>query len=149
VTDRLLDLVELHDAAVAPDAPLADVARSIYSGVGAVAVVDGGRVVGMVTEDDLIRATFPGYLDELTQTAFVESDEHVRPHFEEVAQAAVERFMRKAEVVELPTSALDVAQRFLHSDAPALVAVRDGHFAGVIDQTEFCRAVLGSYGWRV
>lgn len=149
MTERLLDLVELHSNAVSPDAPLAEAARGIYAGVGAVAVVVGTKVVGMITEDDVIRAIFPGYLAELTQTAFVQSDDVTRPHVEGVGREPVRRFMREAEVVELPTSALDVAQRFLHSDAPALVAVREGRFAGVIDQTQFCRALLGRYGWNV
>ncbi len=142
------DLVTLHDAAVPPTAPVAEAARAIYGGVGAVAVVAGEQVVGMFGEDDLIRAVFPPYLGDISHTAFVEHDAVLGPHFDRLATAQVQEFMRQAVTVELPTSALDVAQRFLHSDATALVATRDGRYAGVIDQRAFCKALLRRYGWE-
>ena len=147
----VLDLLELPHAAVAPGALVVDAARVLYDvDVGAIAVVEGKRVRGMVTEDDVMSALFPAYLRELTHTAFVDSDALVRADAEAAAATTAAEIMRRAELVELPASALDVAQRFLHSDSSALVAVRDGAFAGVIDQRRFTQAILTRrYGWQL
>lgn len=111
-------------------------------------MLEQDRVVGMLSEDDLIRALFPAYLEEVSHTAFVASDDRVGPQFERLATARVSEFMREPEIVELPTSALDVAQRFLHTESSALVAMRDGRFVGVIEQRAFCKALLRRYGWE-
>jgi CBS domain-containing protein len=148
VSEQFLDSLELPRAAVAVDATVAESARVLTeTGLGAIAVLDGNRVVGMLTEDDLLRAVFPSYLDELRHTAFVDTDEILRPHLDETAPRLVTEVARRPEVVELPASALDIAQRFLHTDASALMATRGGAFVGVIDQTHFCKALLGRYGW--
>jgi CBS domain-containing protein len=149
VSEELLDSLELARAEVTPDATLEAAARVLAAAaVGAIAVVDGDRVVGMLTEDELLRAVFPRYLDELTHTAFVDTDALLRPHLHETASRSVREVMRKPEVVQLPASSLDVAQRFLHTDISALIATRDGAFVGVIDQTQFCKALLGRFGWQ-
>lgn len=149
MTSPLLDPENLARAAVDVHSSFAGAARELCrAAIGAIAVLDADRVVGMVTEDDLLRGLFPGYLDELRHTSFVEEDSLLGPHLDTASSEPVSRHMRPAEIVELPTSALDVAQRFLHSPASALIAVRDGRFAGVIDQTRFCNSILGRYGWE-
>lgn len=132
-----LDLAELLvPSAVDVNATVEEAARELAAcDVGALAVLDDQRVRGIFGEDDVLRAVFPGYLGELTHTSFVESDSVLAPHLEKAAATPVSESMREAELVALPTSALDIAQRFLHTDATALVATRDGRFAGVIDQT--------------
>ena len=140
----------LVQAAVGAGATVEQAARELASSdVGALAVLEDEQVRGVFTEDDLLRAVFPGYLGDLTHTSFVEGDSLLAPHLETAAVAPVSTFMRRPELVALPTSALDLAQRFLHTDATALVATRDGVFAGVIDQTRFCTAILRRYGWQL
>ena len=150
MSEQLLDSLELPRAAVAVDATVADAARVLAeSGLGGIAVLEGERVVGMLSEDDVLRVAFPRYLDELSHTAFVDADDLLRPHLDETAPRPVSEVARKPELVELPASALDIAQRFLHTDRAALIATRGGVFVGVIDQTQFCKALLERYGWHL
>lgn len=150
MTEGLFDTLDLPRAAVHAGATLEAAARELYRhGAGAIAVLEGERVTGMLTEDDLLRALFPPYLDELTHTAFVEHDDRLLPHLEVTASTAISGFVRAPEMVAVPTSALDIAQRFLHTDSTALIAVRDARFAGVITQAEFCRTILRRYAWRL
>jgi CBS domain-containing protein len=151
VSEPQLDLLELlATAAVSIGATVEAAAHELStSGVGAIAVLDGAQVKGMFTEDDLLRAVFPGYLGELRHTSFVERDNLLGPHLQQAATTLVSQFMRKPELVALPASAVDVAQRFLHTEATALVATRLGAFAGVIDQAQFCTAILRRYGWQL
>src|SRR5918997_2969829 len=76
---RLLDQIELVDASVPRTASVAEAAHALLaSGVSAIAVVDAdGRVVGLFTDDDVLRALLPGYVRELRHTAFLESEEAV------------------------------------------------------------------------
>ena len=142
--------LDLPRACVRHDKPFADAARELCRRrIAAVAVVDGGgAVVGMLTDDDLLRGVFPGYLEALTHTAFLTDDgDPFAPHLATAAATPASEHMRAAETVEVDASPLHVAERFLHSDSGALVAVDGGTFVGILDQAEFCRAILGRYGW--
>lgn len=151
MNEKRFDLAEvLVRAAVDVSATVEEAACKLAAcDVGALAVLQDEQVRGIFGEDELLRAVFPGYLGELTHTSFVEGDSLLRPHLNQAAATPVSKFMRKPELVALPTSALDIAQRFLHTDATALVATREGSFAGVIDQTQFCTAILRRYGWQL
>jgi predicted transcriptional regulator len=150
VSERVFDLAELPKASVSIGATAEEAAQLLYrSGLGAIAVLDGDAVRGMFTEDDLLRAMFPRYLEELEHTAFLDDDEAFLLGGDPARSTPVTTLMRDAEPVELPASALDIAQRFLHDDAAALIAVRSCAFAGVIDQTTFCKAILRRYRWQL
>jgi CBS domain-containing protein len=150
MSEQPFDLNELLvRAAVTVTTTVEEAARELAAcAVGALAVLEDERVRGIFGEDDLLRAVFPGYLGELTHTSFLDGESLLGPHLERAAATPVSEFMRRPELVALPTRALDIAQRFLHTDATALVATRDSVFAGVIDQTQFCTAILRRYGWQ-
>jgi CBS domain-containing protein len=148
---RLLGEIELVDASVARTASVAEAARVLLaSGVSAIAVVDAdGRVVGLFTDDDVLRALLPGYVRELRHTAFLESEEAV----DALAAAAetgsaetVERHMREPVTVDLRTSAIHVAERFLHAPWGALAVVDSDRFVGMVDQLDFVRALMRRLG---
>jgi CBS domain-containing protein len=150
VREPVFDLADLPKASVSIGATAEEAARLLYSsGLGAIAVLDGDHVRGMFTEDDLLRAIFPRYLDVLEHTAFLDDDDAFLIAGDPARTTPVTTLMRAAEPVELPASALDIARRFLHDDSAALVAVRNGAFAGVIDQTTFCTAILRRYRWQL
>lgn len=53
------DIMTRDVAAVSPDTPIADLARVLYERrIGGVPVVEGERVVGVITESDLLRMIF-------------------------------------------------------------------------------------------
>lgn len=146
----VFDLAELPKASVPIGATAEEAARQLYrSGLGAIAVLAGDEVRGMFTEDDLLRAVFPRYLDMLEHTAFLDDDDAFLVAGDPARTTPVEILMRAVEPVELPASAFDIAQRFVHDDSAALIAVRHGAFAGVIDQTTFCTAILRRYRWQL
>lgn len=148
---RLLGDIELVDASVARTASVLEAARVLLaSGVSAIAVVDAdGRVVGLFTDDDVLRALLPGYVRELRHTAFLESEEAVDALAAGAGKGsaeAVERHMREPVTVDLRTSAIHVAERFLHAPWGALAAVENDRFVGMVDQLEFVRALMRRLG---
>lgn len=134
----------LVDASVDRAATFLDAARVLgENGVAAVAVLDEERVVGLFTSDDLLRGLFPRYLEELRHTAFLETEPGpLEARLDNAASDPVTRHMRDPVTVEIGTSAIHVAERFLHCEWGALAVVEDGRFVGMLDQIAFCRVVM-------
>jgi CBS-domain-containing membrane protein len=139
----------LVDASVSRSATFRDAARALAEhGVAAVAVLDEERrVVGLFTSDGLLRGLFPRYLEQLRHTAFIEREPaELTARLEEAASEPVNRHMHEPVTVDLATSAIHVAERFLHSEWGAIAVVDAGRFVGMVDQTAFCRAVMRGPG---
>jgi CBS domain-containing protein len=140
---------ELTPAFVPRRATFREAARALFrSGVSAIAVLgDEDRVVGLFTDDDVLRGLFPGYLGELKHTAFLRREPAaLAAGLEKAGRLPVERFMRKPMTVEIDTSALHVAERFLHCPWGALAVVEDGRFVGMVDQLRFVERLLEGIG---
>ena len=75
---------------VAPDVPLQEVAKRMVSrDVGAALVTDGGRLVGIVTERDILRAVAAGLQEETLERDFMTSDPETMEPDESTQHAAV------------------------------------------------------------
>ena len=141
---RTLEDIEFVSSAVSRTATFRDAAKELVDGRSPiVAVLDERRaVVGLFGQDQLLRGLFPKYLEDLHHTAFATDDLGVlRDRAETVAREPVERHMVPATTVEADSSAIHVAERFLHSRLPGLPVVERGEFVGVLTLAEFCRAI--------
>jgi CBS-domain-containing membrane protein len=109
-----------------------------------IAVLDDRRaVVGLFGGQQVLRGLFPKYLEDLHHTAFATEDvARLLERADPVLADSVERHMEKAIVVEAESSAIHVAERFLHSDLAALPIVAGGEFSGMLVRSDFCRAML-------
>jgi CBS domain-containing protein len=85
---------------VETDAPVSQVIYlMLQSGLSSLPVVDAeGRVVGVVSERDLIRATLPGYVEMLQSTAFLPSLDQLGRKLREIGDKPIAKFMA-AEVI--------------------------------------------------
>lgn len=110
----------------------------------AIAVVDRElRVVGLFTDDDLLRGLFPPYLGELHHTAFlVNEGQALRASIEAAAGEPVTRYMREAVTVDIEAGAAHVVERFLHTPWGAIAVVEAGRFVGMIGQLEFTHLLM-------
>ena len=141
---RLRDL-PLVDASVPEGATFAEaVSRLFDAQVPALAVLDGdGRLVGVLSERDVLRAVFPGYLAELRHTAFLADDAGtLTERARAVGDRAVTEFARNVEELEADESETHAAERFLHSGEQALPVVADGRFVGMLSMAALCHARL-------
>lgn len=135
----------LVKVSVEPGATFLDAARALFEArISAIAVVGSeGRVVGLFTDDDLLRGLFPGYLGELRHTAFLHAELDVlTARLGQVADEPVQRHMRPAMAVDIDTSAIHVAERFLHCAWGALAVVQNGAFVGMVEQVRFVEALM-------
>lgn len=136
----------LVHASVVRTASFLDAARALFgTGISAIAVVDDQQlVVGLFTDDDLLRGLFPGYLDDLHHTAFLQADAVAR--LRQTSTDAVEKHMREPVTVDVEASALHVAERFLHSPWGALAVVENERFVGMVDEVDFAEMLMKETG---
>lgn len=107
---------------VAPGDPLGEAAkRMVARGVGAVLVLDGERLEGILTERDLMRAVAGGYSDE----------------------ARVADWMtRHPETIEVTDGTDHAASLMIHGGFRHLPVVEEGHVAGIISIRDLMRVAL-------
>ncbi len=136
--------IPLVDASVPRSATFLEAARTLSDhGLSAVAVLDESRrVVGLFTDDDLLRGLFPRYLEQLRHTAFLEREPSALEARMSHAADPVTAHMRDPVVVDIGTSPIHVAERFLHVEWGALAVAEDRRFVGMLEQVAFCRAVM-------
>jgi CBS domain-containing protein len=138
----------LVDVSVSRTATFRDAARTLFgTGLSAIAVLDAEQhVVGLFTDDDLLRGLFPGYLDDLHHTAFLRERPDALARLGEAGSDPVERHMREPVTVDLEASALHVAERFLHSPWGALAVVENERFLGMVDEVDFAEMLMKEVG---
>lgn len=137
--------IELVDASVPADATIGRAARALADAhASAVAVLDAdGRVVGTFTQLDLVRSVFPPYLAELRHTAGLLDDrEALAERVADRSDDPLPRPTTRPVSVAIDTSAIHVAELFLHTGLPALPVVDGERFAGMLELVAFCRAIV-------
>jgi CBS domain-containing protein len=138
--------MHLLPASVHADTGFLEAARTLLSAhTSAIAVVDHDeRVVGLFTDDDLLRGLFPEYLSELHHTAFLVNEglAQLRASIEATAAEPVTRYMRRPVTVEIEASAAHVVERFLHTPWGAIAVVEAGRFVGIVGQLEFTERLM-------
>lgn len=140
----ILGEIKLLTVSVRAEAALLDAARTLLAArTSALAVVDADeRVVGLFTDEDLLRGLFPRYLGDLQHTAFLDDEERLQLSAEDLAGETVARYMREPVTVEIDSGAAHVVERFLHTPWGALAVVKAGRFVGMVDQLEFTTRLL-------
>jgi CBS-domain-containing membrane protein len=138
--------IQLLPASIDEKAPFLDAARRLLSShTSALAVLDDDRrVVGLFTDDDLLRGLFPPYLEELRHTAFLSQEaEALQATAADVSRQSVDRYMRTPVTVDIDAAPAHVVERFLHTPWGALAVLEHGRFVGILGQLEFTERLLG------
>ena len=117
------------------------------SGLSAIAVLDGERVVGVFSDLDVLRGIFPAYLAELRHTAFLEDDvEALEARARAMSTTLCSRLMREPHALDADASPTHAAERFLHGVDGAIPVVEQGRFLGMLSRAELARAMLSRAG---
>jgi CBS-domain-containing membrane protein len=132
--------MNLLAVSVRTDTGFLHAARALLAAhTSAIAVVDSeDRIVGLFTDDDLLRGLFPQYLGELHHTAFlVNEGQALQASIETAAAEPVSRYMRQPVAVDIGANDAHVVERFLHTPWGAIAVVEAGRFVGMVGQLEF------------
>jgi CBS domain-containing protein len=112
--------------------------------LASIAVLDGGKVVGLFTDEELLLGVSPRYLGELKHTAFLEAElPSLRDRAESVRSETVRKHMRAPVTVQLNAGVFHAVERFVHTDEAAVAVVDEGgRFHGMLERTELAHALL-------
>jgi CBS domain-containing protein len=133
---------------VAPDVPVMDAAHLMSEkNVGALPVVKDGKVVGIVTESDLImqdvRAQFPTYISLLGGVImYPPSVKRFEEGLKKAVAATVGEVMTSEPVVVGPDATLeDLATLLMNRDVSRLPVIEDGKLIGIISKHDLVRSL--------
>ncbi|MCS7239689.1 MAG: CBS domain-containing protein [Candidatus Bipolaricaulota bacterium] len=105
------------------------------SGLSSLPVVDDeGKVVGVISERDIIRALLPEYVDMLRSPSFLPSLDRLTKKLREIGDHPIERYMVKEVIsVRLEDTDLYVADLMLRKGLKQLPVVDEqGRLVGVV-----------------
>jgi CBS domain-containing protein len=119
-----------------------------YHSVSGLPVVDSGwRLVGFLSETDILRAATPSYLEVLTQSSFLsgEEEEFVN-QLEKLGDLPVRDYMAKPPIaVEPYVSLMSIADLMIRKHFRRLPVVEDGILVGIIDRRALWNFMLEGY----
>lgn len=113
--------------------------------ITALPVVDEeGRVVGMVTEGDLIRAVLPGYMELHENSLYLHDFEYLEERVHHVEEIPVREIMtRKVISVTENTPILQIGSTFLLRGIHRLPVMRGDRLVGIVSRSDIYRAIFG------
>jgi CBS domain-containing protein len=132
---------------LSPDERVADAASRVAAADGGLPVVDpAGRLIGFLSERDLLKALFPRYLADLPSAGFITRD---FPAFLRRARTAaemrVENVMTKDPKHVTPSdSEAHAAELFLHTGETVLPVAADGRVVGIVRMTDVVDSILAA-----
>jgi CBS domain-containing protein len=142
---KAAEVMESHVVSVRPETTVCDVARELISRkISAVPVIeDGGKLVGIVSEGDLVRRVETGterhrswWLELLTTNQKL-ATEYVKSH----ARYAGEVMTRGVVTVKEETPLAEVAKLFEHHNIKRVPVVRDGKVVGIVGRSDLLRVL--------
>lgn len=143
------DIMTPNPVTVAPEMPVTEAAKlMVERSVGALPVLEGERLIGLVTEGDLIMADvkveFPTYVDLLS--GFIFYPPSVRRFENELKKAvgAEVKDVMSAEPVTVTadTSVEDVATLMVDRDVSRLPVLDSGKLVGIISKSDIVRSLV-------
>ncbi len=133
---RVQDFLRRDLSSLERDTPIRQAIRLLEdSGLSSLPVVDEeGKVVGIISERDIIRALLPSYVDMLRSTSFLPSLDQLKRKLEEIGNHPVERYMTREVVAVRPEDTdLYAADIMLRKGLKQLPVVdREGRLVGVV-----------------
>ena len=107
-------------------------------------VDDERRVVGIVTEGDLIRAVLPGYMEFHENSLYLHDFEYLEERVHHVEEIPVREIMtRKVISVTEETPVLQIGSTFLLKGVDRLPVVRGDTLVGIVSRPDVCRSIFG------
>jgi len=142
------DIMTSPVVSVAPDTSVGEIARVLSERrISGVPVVDTeGRLLGMVTEEDLVvraaRPHFPLYIPFLEGVIFLGSTRHYEEELRRMLAVTAEQIMtRQVETVSPEASVEEVATIMSERDVNRLVVVQGGRVVGVVTRADVVRTL--------
>lgn len=134
---------------VTPDTPVKEIAEILLKEkIGGVPVVDGDRLVGIVTEEDLImknvKLRFPTYIQLLDAVIYLESLKKYEEELRKAVGALAKDVMTENPYTISPDAELeDAATLMVEKGISRLPVVENEKLVGIITRRDILKAISG------
>mgnify|MGYP003587442388 CR=1 FL=1 len=132
--------------AVMEDDIIHDAVHVIYRhNVSGVPVIDEDwKLVGYLSENDILKASVPTYLEVLAKSSFLENGGNsLLERFKVLGKKKVSEFMNPSPIFVTPeTSLMVVADLMIRKHVKRLPVTEDGKLAGMISREAFCEFLM-------
>ena len=129
---------------VTPEADVADIAALLVQHrISAVPVMEGDRLVGIVTESDLLRRTETGTEARRSRWAeyFTSRDELAREYTKSHARKAAQLMTRDVVTVQADTPLSEVAQVLASRNIKRVPVMHNGRLVGILSRANIVQAL--------
>lgn len=139
------ELMDRDLTALTEDTSLAEAIEvlSIHR-ISSAPVVDlDGKVVGILSEKDIVRAALPGYFELLQDSTFIPDLGQFRFRLRRVSREAVKKYMTKKVITFTENdSDFHVAMILIKNNIKRAPVVRDGALAGMINRADLLQHLM-------
>lgn len=107
-------------------------------------VDDTGKLIGVISEKDLIKAALPGYFEMLHSTSFIPDLNQLSKKLAKIAHDPIARYM-KTDVITIPDTDddLQAADIIIRNNLKSLPVVsKQGRLVGVVRRIDLLRHLL-------
>jgi CBS domain-containing protein len=142
---RAKDVMRSEVQSVSETTTLRELSRAFRRhGVTTLSVVnEGGDLVGVVTEAELLKAMMPSYAEMEEQPHYMRDFEYLEDRVETVEDTPVKDIMLSGAVsVNENAPLMRVISLFLLKATSHIPVVRDGEIVGVITRTDICELMF-------
>ncbi len=142
---KISNIMQKCIASVTEDTPLKEVGRHIFSfGISAVPVVRDGKLVGIVTESDMLRKMYPS-MEELAEDYIHLRDfEQMERNLKSILDSPVSEVMNKrVKTISPDTPIMNAQSTMLVNEFSHLPVVdNDGKLVGIVSQGDIFRRLI-------
>ncbi len=142
---RAKDIMRSEVQCVTETTTLRELSRAFRRhGVTTLAVVDeSGELVGVVSEEDLLRAMLPSYAELQDNLQYMMDFEYLEDRAEEVENTPVRDIMIRGAVgVNENAPLMRVISLFLLKSTSHIPVVRGGQIVGLVTRTDICELMF-------
>jgi CBS domain-containing protein len=145
---RIKDIMTTELVSVTPKTSYADAAKLMHAhGVSSLPVCDdSGAIVGVLSEKDLFRAMFPGYIEFSTTPAAFIDEESFEDRIDELRSVPVESFMEhKIHTIGKEEPIMKAGGLMLAKHIHRLPVIEDGKLVGMVSREDVFSAILKTH----
>lgn len=112
---------------------------------GVPVVEEDGKVVGFVTDGQLLASALPKYLVMMEDLSFVSDSGDDWVHYlTEAAEKLVSEVMTpEVSTIEIGTSELEAARKMVADGVSSVIVTQDGRMVGIVNRLDLYAAIVG------
>lgn len=142
---KVKDIMTKDLTAVSETTTLEEVARILSRGryAGLPVVDDEQRVIGFISEKDLIESAFPGQLGGAVDMIFIRNWAQTYVRLSQVGERQVKDFMTREPVcVTEGDTDVHLAELMVREKKKIVPVVREGRLVGIVSRADLCRVLM-------